>query len=548
MKFVRKRKHEADSEEVAGPLKPKRTVTTSGPLLPKDSCIFCNKKFKKKVSKGVPCFEKLVKCVTKTAEQSIQDAAKTKQDDIFTHYQDTDLVAREAHYHEGCRKDYLRCEDRHAETSTDQKTAERLQAHERAFEYICKYVENALMRGSQVERMTMLREKYCEYMQQYSPDFYNPGYKTYKLKEKLMKYIGFRIKFWAPNHRSDLVYRDELARGQAVETAFVSAASEERRLEESAHVLRRHIMDAFRATPDMPWPPSAEFLQSDAVKPPDILTDFLKTMLSGNSSSIEQPKTTRLASSIAQDICYSVTGGKWKMPKHVLLGMSVRHVTGSSEIISLLNRFGHVAGYKTIVRLETAMANSVLQCASLLPSTVSLRENKVIHFCWDNFDLNEETPSGADTTHSTHGIVIQEVTGDTMPDTFPSQTEPPSHHQNRQCSVQYEPHDVPPCFAKEKAEPMLHVVETHFSNPEAVYKAQVADFWWIFSRSQATDENQLVPGWGGWVSPTGEGTEKIQSTVDYMAPIHHPVTENSTVQHILKVSQAATKQVGQDVT
>ena len=30
-------------------------------------------------------------------------------------------------------------------------------------------------------------------------------------------------------------------------------------------------------------------------------------------------------------------------------------------------------------------------------------------FCLDNFDLIEETLSGAGTTHSTHGIVIQEV-------------------------------------------------------------------------------------------------------------------------------------------
>ena len=81
----------------------------------------------------------------------------------------------------------------------------------------------------------------------------------------------------------------------------------------------------------------------------------------------------------------------------------------SSEIISLLNRFGHVAGYKTIIRLETAMANSVLQCERLLPLPINVNNNKVLHFCWDNFDLNEETTAGSNTTHSTHGIVLQEI-------------------------------------------------------------------------------------------------------------------------------------------
>ena len=32
-----------------------------------------------------------------------------------------------------------------------------------------------------------------------------------------------------------------------------------------------------------------------------------------------------------------------------------------------------------------------------------------VHLCYDNFDLDEETPSGFGTTHSTYGIVIQEL-------------------------------------------------------------------------------------------------------------------------------------------
>ena len=31
-----------------------------------------------------------------------------------------------------------------------------------------------------------------------------------------------------------------------------------------------------------------------------------------------------------------------------------------------------------------------------------------MHFCWDNNDLNEDTLSGANTTHCTNGILIQQ--------------------------------------------------------------------------------------------------------------------------------------------
>ena len=42
---------------------------------------------------------------------------------------------------------------------------------------------------------------------------------------------------------------------------------------------------------------------------------------------------------------------------------------------------------------------------NILPSKIALTGNKVSHLCWDNLDVNEERPSGAGTTHSTHDTV-----------------------------------------------------------------------------------------------------------------------------------------------
>ena len=69
--------------------------------------------------------ETLVKCMTKTAEDSAKEATKRKQDQhIVLKVQDTDLAAREAHYHATCRRDYTREDDRHKETIKDSKTTE----------------------------------------------------------------------------------------------------------------------------------------------------------------------------------------------------------------------------------------------------------------------------------------------------------------------------------------------------------------------------------------------------------------------------------------
>ena len=60
-----------------------------------------------------------VKCMTKTSEDSVREAVTRKQDQrILLKVQDTDLAAREAHYHATCRRDYTREDDRHQETIT----------------------------------------------------------------------------------------------------------------------------------------------------------------------------------------------------------------------------------------------------------------------------------------------------------------------------------------------------------------------------------------------------------------------------------------------
>ena len=62
----------------------------------------------------------LVKYMAKTAEGSPKEATKRKQDQhILLKVQETDLAAREVHYHGTCRRDYTREDDRHQETIKD---------------------------------------------------------------------------------------------------------------------------------------------------------------------------------------------------------------------------------------------------------------------------------------------------------------------------------------------------------------------------------------------------------------------------------------------
>ena len=82
-----------------------------------------------------------------------------------------------------------------------------------------------------------------------------------------------------------------------------------------------------------------------------------------------------------------------------------------------------------------------------LPPSISTESNKIVHFCWDNSDLNEETPSGAETAHTAHRIVIQEAEADAVIQSHDLPQIPKSHKRTVQPQIQ----ELPPCFAKDKA-------------------------------------------------------------------------------------------------
>ena len=49
------------------------------------------------------------------------------------------------------------------------------------------------------------------------------------------------------------------------------------------------------------------------------------------------------------DIVYNVTCSRKLMSKLLLLGMTIRHITGSSKLINILNRFEHSASHSKLL-------------------------------------------------------------------------------------------------------------------------------------------------------------------------------------------------------
>ena len=513
-------------------------------LFPADKCLFCDKKVLKIKGDKQP----LVKCVTKTAETSIRLAAEQKNDEnLLCQIRDIDLIAKEAHYHNHCRRSYTRSDVRRP-INPNSETSAVLSAHKKAFDSLCKYVQENIIEQMKVERMTMLRERYLLYLLEVDSTVHNENYKTDKLKDKLKNFFGGKIQFWRPSSKGELVYSNDVEKGQAVELAFELACSDEKRVEEAAMILRRHITESKKVAAEMPYPPTASWLMSEERQPPTLLRDFLSNLVAGKSKEKLSAKALRFVSSCSQDICFATINGQWAMPKHILLAMTIHHLTGSAEIISLLNRYGHCQSYTRTLELETAMCNIVTAFNNILPPSISIENNSVVHLCWDNFDLNEETLPGAGTTHTAHGIIIQELENDSILRTRDLPQVPKTNERTVHPVIE----DIQPCFAKAKAEPKLNVSRVQPEPCDSMY-FNFSDFMWMLCRKESSETEQNIPSWAGWLSATSQptdqsGKEPRCSIVDYMAPVLQPVTENATVQHILEVSKKATENVGQDFT
>ena len=184
-----------------------------------------------------------------------------------------DLIAREAHYHNHSRRNYTRMTSRNPTFKTSE-ASEILDAHTHVFSYISAYVDNTILTAQMVERLTMIRERYLQLLLQNHPEAYNGKYKTYKLKDKLIKHFGDRLRFWQPTTKGELVYSVEIDEGQAIALASELASSDENFLEEATLITKRHINTSKHLSSEMPWPPSQHWLLSAERKPPAILKIF----------------------------------------------------------------------------------------------------------------------------------------------------------------------------------------------------------------------------------------------------------------------------------
>lgn len=379
-------------------------------------CIFCNKIEKIKVKReGSWTYEGLTKFKFGGGSSIQVTAAENNDFELLRRIQDIDLFSKEAMFHPNCRKSYMRdptaWRSNSKENIDNQRQLE--SAHKEAFQNVEDIIDKSITREKRIISLQHLKNVYIEALSQ--TNFPNINYRADNLKAKIERSDKYKnsISFAKPQEFvSYLVYNNNTPVEKLICESYQLGSDNQ--VKNVSEMINENIKTTFaKAEKSAKWPIYPDDLNNECI--PTSLCELLSLIIykKKDIQNISSKKAI-IINSISQDICRAATNGKWKLPKHIGLAMSVRHLFRSKELTTILNRFGHAENYSFIVELETAISYQIDKSSSLLteqiirnPTTASL-----FHSDFDNFDQYVNDVKGAGSIHTAHGIMLQEVEED----------------------------------------------------------------------------------------------------------------------------------------
>ena len=218
--------------------------------------------------------------------------------------------------------------------------------------------------------------------------------------------------------------------------------------------------------------------------------------------------------------------------------------------MGLVMEFQQVSSWKSILHwLDMKLDRSG---EVVLPSNIDKNVSAV--FCFDNFDLCEETRTGANTTHCTNGIVIQRLLAAPSQSVFQVgdyERQTCGHKRSVTAPVASE---TQPYFASSPFGPPRLTADMtllqHAEIADCVKTASALDFMWLALRLPSdvsplfgTGECLRVPSWTPFNSIYHREHPCQQSVIGFCPVINAPPTDIATVHNVLQYAAAMTKKV-----
>ena len=508
-RIIRAKRKSETFEDDNHPTKASKRQQKDNTHILKNECIICRDK---KYSKDKKNLERLNLCQQYSSGRNVLEAAKIENNErIIRELLDKDPIAIELRYHHSCYLTYTsfirRVVPQTTTTDTpDAKCSTHTDSYTDAFNIIAERVKSKVIEGHDVCKMTDIRDEYITLLAQHG--VLSPNYRTIKLKARLQKAFGSQLSFWRPKYRCDaeIVLSDCVPKGHYVEETMRDDANDYDESEDTApttfhyselfHTAKTLRTQLKKVKSQMSDPPEASDLTPDKIVLPTMVFNFLVWLLTEDETLIDinldkipvKSDIQRRILAIGQDLLYTTSKGRVKTPKHVSLAMAVKNLTGSSQVVTLINRFGHSISYNELLEMEVSMALKQIkrqQEGIILPSNINTHVFSSI--CWDNNDLNEHTLSGSGTTHCTNGIIVQRQVQTCQPPPVPVADHDYINIINLGRAI--------PFVAQQRPGPhMLNIDSDLFkrSVPDVYLDARKRDLGWFLLRLPITPETQSI--------------------------------------------------------
>lgn len=542
-------------------------------------CIVCSgEKYVKLAHSRKRVREKLVQCQTFEAAENLRLAASKKgHQEMLISISNVDLIAKEAKYHHNCYLDYVRC------LRTKPEPEEPVSGDKDRFDEFCSTViVPRIINGSEVLRMNTLTRLFIDINKGDNQEF---TYTNGKLKPRLQRRFA-QLVFVKPQRRScelvlcefenapriifdakesstetetetdadsdgETIITGDVAGSENVPTSDLEVEYEQEDIR-TLYLAASFLKSTMEDTPSgiKNWPPSSNDLSDETISKtvPSALFNFL-AWCTGESDEVSVNDCVTTSSeakaklySLAQDIVYLASKGKKQTPKHYTLGMTIRHLSGSSKMIGLLNGLGHASSHTTVLELDTALAEKQIAQGDGIPE--GIEEGKFSTLVWDNNDFGEETKSGHGTTHNTNGIIIQRSSKTSaLPENSVTDQEVSMKRSRRRTVDAPEP-DIKVYYGGKKVGPQQ---EFDLSMPsydrDVTKRGRYLDMAYIMAKRRTPQtKSPILPGWTGF--NTKLQTPNSLSTIGYLPIVDASPTEMATVNTVLLRSVAIADQLG----
>ena len=371
---------------------------------------------------------KLINIATFEACNSIKESAEAREDHELLSVLQTvnyDLIAAEGKYHKACHASYIsKVNIKHKQRDA---SIIKESTFDEAFNRLVKTITPEVENGKAYD-MNGLLVMFKREMEKLGND--SQSYTKQKLKVRLMSHFEEQLVFHQPPQQSkpEIVYSSSISLIDVINAAsdcpLPDTASSMTTVQIAAAT--SNLLDiysvAFQIRQDIMKCKGIEIkplnigdLQLDIAKAllPQSLYWLVRWIVTGEQYSDSSPSSAsnttdeRKIILCGQDLVHCASHARVKLPKHVGLAMSVKHLTSSKQLITLLNRMGHCSSYEEIEQVETSLVNENLARADLtgvlIPTNIS--PGAFIQMAADNNDINEETIDGKNNTRYNAGYI-----------------------------------------------------------------------------------------------------------------------------------------------